>query len=168
MNKFNTSFIFIGSIILLTACVRFTFSGASIPEGAKTFTVKYIVNNAPLVNPTLSQLLTDKLRERIQSQTNLIMVNDGGDLTFEGEITNYVVQPAALLANVVAALNQLSITVSIRFDNKIDEKQNFSQQFSRYQQFSSSVTLSSVEDMLVEQIVDDLIDDIFNRAFINW
>ena len=154
--------------MIFTSCVRFTFSGASIPEGAKTFSVNYFVNNASLVNPSLSQLITDKLRERIQSQTSLIMVNDNADLTFEGEITNYIVQPAALQANDVAALNQLSITVSIRFDNKIDEKQNFSQQFSRYQQFSSSVTLSSVEDMLVEQIVDDLIDDIFNRAFINW
>lgn len=155
-------------LIICTSCVRFTFSGASIPEGAKTFSVNYFVNNASLVNPNLSQLITDKLRDRIQSQTSLIMVNDNADLSFEGEIINYVVQPAALQANDVASLNQLTVTINVKFTNKIDEKQNFSQQFSRYQQFSSTVSLSSVENSLVEQIVNDLVDDIFNRAFINW
>lgn len=154
--------------MIFTSCVRFTFSGASIPEGAKTFSVNYFVNNASLVNPSLSQLITDKLRERIQSQTSLIMVNDNADLTFEGEIINYVVQPTALQANDVASLNQLTITINVKYSNKIDEKQSFSQQFSRYQQFSSTVTFSSVESSLTEQIVDDLVDDIFNRAFINW
>jgi hypothetical protein len=155
-------------LIICTSCVRFTFSGASIPEGARTFSVNYFVNNASLVNPNLSQLITDKLRDRIQSQTSLIMVNDNADLSFEGEIINYVVQPAALQANDVASLNQLTVTINVKFTNKIDEKQNFSQQFSRYQQFSSTVSLSSVESSLVEQIVNDLVDDIFNRAFINW
>jgi hypothetical protein len=155
-------------LIFCTSCVRFTFSGASIPEGARTFSVNYFVNNASLVNPNLSQLITDKLRDRIQSQTSLIMVNDNADLSFEGEIINYVVQPAALQANDVASLNQLTVTINVKFTNKIDEKQNFSQQFSRYQQFSSTVSLSSVENSLVEQIVNDLVDDIFNRAFINW
>ena len=154
--------------MIFTSCVRFTFSGASIPEGAKTFSVNYFVNNASLVNPSLSQLITDKLRERMQSQTSLIMVNDNADLTFEGEIINYVVQPTALQANDVASLNQLTITINVKYSNKIDEKQSFSQQFSRYQQFSSTVTFSSVESSLTEQIVDDLVDDIFNRAFINW
>ena len=154
--------------MIFTSCVRFTFSGASIPEGAKTFSVNYFVNNASLVNPSLSQLITDKLRDRIQSQTSLIMVNDNADLTFEGEIINYVVQPAALQANDVASLNQLTITINVKYSNKIDEKQSFSQQFSRYQQFSSTVSFSSVESSLTEQIVDDLVDDIFNRAFINW
>lgn len=154
--------------MIFTSCVRFTFSGASIPEGAKTFSVNYFVNNASLVNPSLSQLITDKLRDRIQSQTSLIMVNDNADLTFEGEIINYVVQPAALQANDVASLNQLTITINVKYSNKIDEKQSFSQQFSRYQQFSSTVTFSSVENTLTEQIVNDLVDDIFNRAFINW
>jgi hypothetical protein len=154
--------------MIFTSCIRLTFSGASIPEGAKTFSVSYFVNNASLVNPSLSQLITDKLRERIQSQTSLIMVNDNADLTFEGEITNYIVQPAALQANDVASLNQLTITINVKYSNKIDEKQSFSQQFSRYQQFSSTVSFSSVESSLVEQIVNDLVDDIFNRAFINW
>ncbi len=154
--------------MIFTSCVRFTFSGASIPEGAKTFSVNYFVNNASLVNPSLSQLITDKLRDRIQSQTSLIMVNDNADLTFEGEIINYVVQPAALQANDVASLNQLTITINVKYSNKIDEKQSFSQQFSRYQQFSSTVSFSSVESSLTEQIVNDLVDDIFNRAFINW
>lgn len=166
--KYKSLIYCILGLMIFTSCVRFTFSGASIPEGAKTFSVNYFVNNASLVNPSLSQLITDKLRDRIQSQTSLIMVNDNADLAFEGEIINYVVQPAALQANDVASLNQLTITINVKYTNKIDEKQSFSQQFSRYQQFSSTVSFSSVESSLTEQIVNDLVDDIFNRAFINW
>ena len=40
------------------------------------------------------------------------MANDNADLAFEGEIINYVVQPAALQANDVVSLNQLTITIN--------------------------------------------------------
>jgi len=87
--KYKSLMYCIFSIMIFTSCIRLTFSGASIPEGAKTFSVSYFVNNASLVNPSLSQLITDKLRERIQSQTSLIMVNDNADLTFEGESVSF-------------------------------------------------------------------------------
>lgn len=167
MKKYLTIFVLLGNI-LLSSCIRFTFSGASIPDNAKTFSVSYFQNNASLVQPVLSQRLTDKLRDRMESQTPLTQVKQNGDLAFEGEITSYAFQPVAIQSNETAALTQLTITINVRYHNKIDESKDFESRFTRYQQFASSQSISSVEDGLIETICEELVDDIFNKALVNW
>ena len=167
----NRRLIKIGIIVIsliFTSCIRFTFSGASIPEQASSFSVQYFQNNASLVMPTLSQKLTDKLRERMESQTPLTSIPKNGDLSFEGEITSYTFQPTAISSAETATLNKLTVTVNVRFVNKLDESKNFETKFSRFQQFDSQLNVSQVEESLVETICDELVDDIFNKALVNW
>ena len=76
--------------------VKYSLSGASIPPDAKTFSVAYFPNNAPMVAPILSSTLTDALREKFANQTRLIQVDEGGDFAFEGEITNYTSSTASV------------------------------------------------------------------------
>ena len=148
--------------------MSYSFTGASIPVQARTLSVDYFTNQAPLVVPTLSQTLTDALRDRFTSQTSLEIINRGGDLAVEGEITGYSTQPVAIQGNEQAALNRLTITVRVRFVNKFDEKQNFEQNFSRFEDYPFNANLNSVQDGLIQQIVDALVDDIFNKAVVNW
>ncbi len=152
----------------LYSCVSYSFSGASIPEKAKTVSIKTFPNNASMVNPSLSSQLTEALKTKIQSQSNLILTGSGADLSFEGEITQYFTQPIAIQGDQTAALNRLTITITVRYANRFDEKQNFEQTFSRYLDYSSSKNLSEVESDLVTQISDLLVEDIFNKAFVNW
>ncbi|PLW95528.1 MAG: hypothetical protein C0592_00040 [Marinilabiliales bacterium] len=154
--------------VVNSSCLRVTFSGASIHPEAKTFSVQYFENNASLVMPTLSQTITEQLRDKIMGQTQLSMVRSGGDMAFEGEITGYTLQPVAIQSGETAALTQLTITISVRFFNRLDEEKNFESRFSRYQQFSSSANFASLEQGLVEEIVEELVEDIFNKAFVNW
>jgi len=154
--------------IIHSSCLRVTFSGASIHPEAKTFSVLYFENNASLVMPTLSQTLTEQLRDKIMGQTQLSMVRSGGDMSFEGEITGYTLQPVAIQSGETAALTQLTITINVRFYNRLDESKNFETRFNRYQQFSSSSNFASIEQTLVEDIVEELVEDIFNKAFVNW
>ena len=75
---------------LMSGCtVKYSFSGASIPLDAKTVSVPYFPNNAPMVAPSLSATLTEQLQDKFARQTKLQLVDVGGDLAFEGEITNY-------------------------------------------------------------------------------
>ena len=150
------------------SCVSYSFSGASIPSKAKTVSIKTFPNNASMVNPSLSSQLTEALKTKIQSQSNLILTGSGADLSFEGEITQYFTQPIAIQGDQTAALNRLTITITVRYANRFDEKQNFEQTFSRYLDYSSSKNLSEVESDLVTQISDLLVEDIFNKAFVNW
>ena len=156
-------------LLLFTGCkIKYSFSGASISPEVKTVSIIYLQNNAQLVQPALSQLLTEALKDRFLSETNLTLVEQDGDFNFEGSITNYVVTPVAIQGNETAALNRLTVTVRITFTNKVDEKQSYQSQFSRYEDYDSSQDLSAVENDLISSINDQLVVDIFNKAVINW
>ena len=89
---FTITLFTIASLCFASGCgykVTYNLSGGSIPPEAKTFSVAYFPNNAPMVAPTLSNVLTEGLRDKFSRQTRLQQVEEGGDFAFEGEITNY-------------------------------------------------------------------------------
>ena len=154
--------------MFFAGCGIYSFSGASIPAEAKTVSVQYFPNNAQLVNPLLSNTITNALNDMFVNQTTLQSVAQNGDLALEGEITGYKTSPIAITGNQTAAMNRLTVTVNVRFTNKYDESKNFEQSFSQYQDYPSGQDLNAVQDVLVEQIVEDLCQDIFNKAVVNW
>lgn len=167
-------FLIITGIILLAAgiapsCkISYSFTGANISPDVKTFSVYYFPNRARLVNPTLSQSFTEALREKLQRQTSLNELEENGDLVFEGQITGYEVRPMAIQKEDQAALNRLTITVSLKYTNNKEPEQNLEQTFSAYEDFDSSTSLSEVEDGLVPEIIKKLNEDIFNATIANW
>ena len=149
--------------------MKYSFTGASIPPEVKTINIKYFPNNAPLVEPTLSQTLTDGLRDKFSSETSLALVNDGGDLLMEGAIIGYRTTPVAIQGDDQAALNRLKIVVEVTYINTFNENMSFENtKFERYADYSSSQNLSEVQEALVAEISQMLIEDIFNKAVINW
>lgn len=154
----------------MAACtMSYSFTGASIPPEVKTIQINQFPNNAPLVNPTLSQVFTDALRNKYQSQTSLIIVANDGDLLVEGEITDYNTRPAAIQSDDIAALNRLTVSVKVTFTNKFDDSQSFtSKTFSRYEDYDSATDLTAVADQLVPVIVEAIVEDIFNQTVVNW
>ena len=48
-------------------------------------------------------------------------MTDSGDLIFEGEITDYRVNPMSATAQQTAAQNRLTVTVNVRFVNTLNE-----------------------------------------------
>ncbi len=162
------------AVALLVGCgykVNYSLSGASIPPEAKSFSVAYFSNNATMVAPILSSEMTDKLKEMFLRRTKLYEVTDGGDFAFEGEITNYTSTTASVSAgatNDFSSLNRLTITVRVRFTNRIDETGSFSQTFSAYEDYDSSRLLTEIEGELIPVIVDQIVTDIFQAAAGNW
>ncbi len=153
---------------MLTGCGIYSFTGASIPAEAKTVSVQHFPNNANLVNPMLSDIITNNLRDRFMNQTSLDEVPDNGDLAIEGEIVDYKTSPTAITGDQVAALNRLTITVNVRFYNRFDESKNFEQKFTQYDDYPSNEDLNVVQEALVTTICDKLCEDIFNKAVVNW
>ena len=149
-------------------CGVYSFSGASIPAEAKTVSVDYFPNHAQLVNPMLSNDFTNALRDAMTNQTTLDMVETGGDLAFEGEITDYRTTPVAITSGQTAAMNRLTVTVKVRFSNRFDETKDFEQNFSHYEDYPSDQDLNAVQDGLTPVIIEALVEDIFNKALVNW
>ncbi len=161
---------FIAAMLLmqLHSCGIYSFTGASIPPEAKTFSVEQFANNALLVEPLLSNTLTTALRDRFTSQTTLRQTSTNGDLAFEGEITDYSVSPVAIQSDQTAALNRLTITLNVRFYNKFEESKNFESRFTQFLDYPSDQDLNVVKDRLIGEIAEMLIDNIFNKAVVNW
>jgi len=166
----GNSLIFLVIILpLMPACkVTYSFSGVNIAPEIKTCSVQNFPNRAPLVQAQLSQKFADALKDKIQGQTTLLLVNGFGDVDFSGEIRNYETRPTAITGAETAAMNRLTITVRVKFTNTHDPDQDFDTTFSRYEDYESSKDLSQVEDELMGLILEVLIEDIFNRAFVNW
>jgi hypothetical protein len=157
------------SILFLQGCkVSYSFSGASISPEVKSINIQYFQNRANLVQPGLSQNLTDALIDKCKAQTSLQFINNVADVNFEGEITDYKTAPLTVGGDDRAAMNRFSITVRVKFTNAIDNDLSFDQSFSRYEDYDSNLDLSQVESDLSAKIVEMLVEDIFNKAFVNW
>ncbi|MGE5348482.1 MAG: LPS assembly lipoprotein LptE [Actinomycetota bacterium] len=158
-------------LLMIAGCgikIKYSFTGASIPVEARTISIATFQNRASLVVPGLTQTMTDALIDMCRAQTNLDMVSSGGDLSFEGEISDYKTQPLTVGGNEQAAMNRFSISVRVRYVNSFNSDLSFDQTFTRYQDYNSALNLSEVESSLTEEIVKMLTEDIFNRAFVNW
>lgn len=157
------------AVALLVSCKGgYSFTGASIPPNAKTISVVTFPNYASLVNPQLSQKLTDDLRNLYASQTSLNVVNGDADLEVSGEITSYSTRAAALSSNDEVSMNRLTVTIKVKFVNNCDPDANFEQSFTRYRDYNAQLNFSSIESSLVSEIVSELCDDIFNKSVVNW
>ncbi|MBI9067679.1 MAG: LptE family protein [Salinivirgaceae bacterium] len=149
--------------------IKYSFTGASIPQGAKSVSVANFPDFSPSGYPTLSNTLTESLKDKFISQTSLQLVQSQGDLQFEGSIIEYKVAPMSIQAGSdVAAQNRLTIGVSVKFINTIDPEANYETKFSQYSEYESIESLTVVQSTLVDEIVEKLVDDIFNKAVVNW
>lgn len=174
-NKQLRDFSFIGCLILIipfiaTSCfsVKYSMSGASISPDLKTLSIQAFTDRSNSGQPSLSQQFTIKLRDKCKTQTRLTIIPDGGDANFEGEITEFDVQPTAIQSNETAANNRLTVTISVKFTNAVEPKYNFDTKFSTYRDYSSGTSLNAAISDLLPKIIDELTENIFDRAFVNW
>jgi hypothetical protein len=155
-------------LFLLTGCGFYSHTGASVPANAKTFSVSYINNVASIVMPLFSQILTEKLKTKFINETTLKLTQSEGDIRFSGKVLSYTNSPVAVQGNQQNAVNRLTVTIEITYENTKEEGKNFTQQFTNFVDYSASENFSSVENALVNQVCDILVQDVFNKAFINW
>jgi hypothetical protein len=166
----HSAYILISGLIImgLGACGTYSFTGASISPDTKTISIDRFPNNAMTVEPTLSQKFTDALRDKFQRETNLTLLNKGGDLHIEGSIIGYRTSPVAIQSNETAAMNRLTITVEVTFTNEVDDSKSYKSTFSRFEDYPSTQNLNDVQETLIDQINEYLIQDIFDKAVVNW
>ena len=175
-NSSNKAYIiyFIVAVVLLSfisfgnsSCNVYKFRDIAIPDSIKTIKINFIENRAPYVNPLLSPRLTDRLRQKIVSQTRLSQTNnDNADWDIKGYVSNYTSSTSGI-SNQEVATNRLTVTVHIIVN---DQKANKAQEYdvSRNFEYSATKSLTQAESELADEIIRGLTDDIFNRIFSNW
>src|SRR6266540_4009512 len=113
--------------LLFSGCYSFK-DVTTIPKEVKTFRVNYIENKARYVNPQLSPQLTDKLRQKITSQTRLTGVQ-GEDAHYDinGTVTGYNVTTSGVSTGTnssgttqqQASIQRLTVIVHLNFRNNL-------------------------------------------------
>lgn len=166
----KTAQILLFTIITLTlaACGAYSFTGGDVGD-AKTIQIDFFPNQAQLIEPTLSQQFTIELQELFTRQTNLDLVPNSGDLHFSGEITSFRIAPMSASSNQTSAQNRLTITVNVRYANRLDEKKDFEQSFSFYSDYPATSQLTGgVQETAFAEILERITQDIFNASVGKW
>ena len=150
-----------------SSCGPYSFTGASVPDSIKTVRVNFIENKARYVNPQLSPRLTDRVKQKITSQTRLTQTNgDNAHYEISGYISDYSISTSAI-SDQKAASSRLTVGVHITVNNTLAGKTD-EYDVSRSFEFSGTATFQAAEAGLMDEIIRGLTDDIFNRVFSNW
>lgn len=176
--KSNIVILFVSVIAAVALSVSFTSCGiyslndvGTIPDSVRTVKINLIENRAPYVNTQLSPTLTDRLKQKITSQTRLSSTtNDNADWVLSGEIRDYSVSTTGVTnsnGRQQASINRLTVSV---FISRLDQKSNKTEEYtvSRSFDFSASQSLQQAEAALLDEMIRNLTDEIFNRIFSNW
>ena len=158
----------VSSVFQSCFTIKYSTTGASLDPSLKTVSVQYFDNRAPIVQPGLSQKFTDDLKNYVESNTNLRLVNGVGDVNFEGTITGYDIKPTAIVSGDKAAQNRFTITVKVKFTNSAQPELDYDESFSMYRDYNSTDNFETVKENLTNEILSDIIDQVFNKAFVNW
>lgn len=159
----------VATTFIVQSCGIYSFTGTSIQPDVKTVTINYFEYKALKVNPSLSNQITEAMKDKFIKLTKLELVDMDGDLEIIGEVTGYDVKATAITANEQAAQNRLTVNVKIAFVNRKYPDDSFeNKSFSAYADFDAMQTLDAVEATLCEEIVEKLCEDIFNATVANW
>ncbi|MCQ2135937.1 MAG: LPS assembly lipoprotein LptE [Bacteroidales bacterium] len=153
---------------IVRSCGIYSFSGTSIQPDVKTVTINYFEYKALKVNPSLSNDLTEAMKDKFRKLTKLEQVDIDGDLELSGEVTGYDVKASAVTANEMAAQNRLTVSVKVTFTNRKYPEDDFEKSFSAYADFDSTNSLDAVEASLCEEIIEKIVEDVFNASVANW
>lgn len=174
MNQLKNLILLIISVGFLNSC--YSFTGSSLTD-EKTVQINEFPNNAALVNPTLSQQFSTDIQNRFLQRTTLKGTKQNPDILIEGEITDYSITPTTISSTtqqtsgggtIQESQNKLTITVKVRYENKLHPEVSFEKNFSDEAVFNSNLSQSDIETSQVKLATDRIINKIFNDIVANW
>lgn len=169
MPRFPLLILTIIAFFIPSCTVSFINSGIDYTV-LKTFSLEQFDVKASNAPPTSGQTFSERLKDKILSNTRLSYSEQPGDVQFSGNVTGYTITALAPEADQTVAFQRLSIDVSVSFKNiqQKDGSADWNQSFSRFANFAADQDLSSVENQLIQDIYDQILEDVFNRAFSGW
>jgi hypothetical protein len=161
---------FLSVVFSFATCKYSTRDSAPIPSDITTFRVNAFENKARYVEPALAPQLTEKVRQKIISQTRLRETkNDDANYDISGYISNFSVSTSGV-ANQQAGTNRIDVTFHLVFKNTVDPdpSKSFETDLSSSYDFLASKTLQQASAENMDNILKTVTDAIFNKIFSNW
>ena len=154
---------------IVSCKVSYDFNGSSIDyTKTKTIQIADFPIRSSYVWGEMGPIFNNELKDKFANHTRLIQVRRNGDLKIEGEITQYQLRNKGATHEGYSAMAELSMTVNVRFTNKVNHSEDFEKQFTASRSYESSQSLNSVQAELVNEMCKDICDQIFNATVANW
>jgi len=135
----------------------------------KTVQITDFPNRAEYVYGPLAAAFNDKLKDLFMQQTRLQLVDNGGDLVIDGEITGYNQYNEAIDASGYSSKVKLTLTIKVNYVNNSNHEEDFENRtFTAFQTYDSSQLLTAVQDELITILVKDISEQIYNSTVANW
>lgn len=135
---------------------------------ANSFAVELFEEQASNAPAGYGAKYTDFLKDFIISRSKLKLKASDADIEISGKIMKYGTTPLSVQADEVAALNRLSVTISVIAVNNKNESQSFESSFTQFSDYSADQDLATVENNLLDDINQKLSQDIINKLTSNW
>ena len=126
------------SVSIFQSCT-ISLSGATLDPELKTFYIPNFTNNAENALPSLSQRLTEDLKDKVRAESRLVLSEEEPDIEFRGTLVDYRITAEAPRTGESTAINRLTITLAISYFNNRKNTEIWQKNFSF---FMISVVLS--------------------------
>jgi hypothetical protein len=168
LKKIYIYLIFLNFISCALPQFSFKSGGSNSKEiDAKSVQVDYFENKSAIGGGFLGASFTESLRDIMQSQTKLNVVDKKGDVQITGFIKNYNVSPVNIQAgSESAAQNRLSMAVNVNTYFQMQDSIGLTNStFKAFIDYDANTDFNSIEEELVDNLNYQLTQDIFDKIF---
>jgi hypothetical protein len=159
-----------GLILFSQGCLRYSFTGTSIPEGVNTIYIPFFPDQSNSGFGDLSDRLNLALIERFVNQSRLQLANNesDADAVLDGSIVSYSNRPFSIGGDEQANQNQISISVRGSFQYKTDEQALWNKSFTGTFTFDPTEDPVNGEEEAADEALEQIANDMFNDAVSSW
>lgn len=162
--------LFLIVFLLNSGCLRYSFSGVTIPDSVKTIFIPFFPNQAQTAVPGLPDLINAALIDRFVNQSRLQLSDNRqqADAVIEGRIISYSNKAFSISSEEAANLNRVEIGVQASFLIKSEDKERWNKRFSGFGEFDPAENPINGENQAANDAIEQLVENMFNEALGSW
>ncbi len=155
---------------LFGGCLRYSFTGASIPPGVNTIFIPFFPDQSNSGLGDLSNRLNEALINRFVNQSKLQLANSEteANAVLDGVITAYSNRPFSIGGNEQSNQNEVSITVRATFKYASKEEPEWSNSFNGKFTYDPTEDPINGENQAANGALEQIANNMFNDAVSNW
>ncbi len=158
---------FLALLLAFGGCT-YSFRGASLPPGVHSVAVQVFDDKSGFGDPNLRTDLTNMLTQQLVSDNTYQVTNmSSADAAIIGTINSVTTQPVSISGNEQVGKWQITVSVTVRFEDLKTQKDIWTKQFSDWGEYDPSAGASN-RDLGLNDAVSKLSQDILLALVTNW
>lgn len=156
------------ALVLVVSGCTYSFRGASLPPGVHSVAVQVFDDKSGFGDPSLRIDLTNLLTQQLASDNTYQVTNmSSADAAVIGTINSVTTKPVSINGNEQVGKWQITVAVTVRFENLKTQKDIWTKQFSDWGEYDPSAGPSN-RNAGLSQAESKLSQDILLALVTNW